>query len=310
MIDLHYAASCLHGGRVISGGVSFRAPGHGPGDASARILPDAEMRNGYAVTSFAGDDALALRDYIDAQCGLPRWEKRSRQERPNPDEMARRERARERQRIAQEAEAKIKAERVARIWREAHSDLSQTMVAKYLTRHRGLILPQSVCGHAIRFHEAGPWEGERVPMMVCALRDIRTDELVGLHRTRLDPATGAKLGRKMLGRAGSAAIKLTPDSEVTMGLALAEGVESALAGMMLGLVPIWALGSVGGIASFPVLSGVEALAICAETGEASDRAVQEVGTRWTEAGREVEVITPRAGSDLNDALRAGGGAWS
>ncbi|MCJ2018026.1 toprim domain-containing protein [Methylobacterium sp. E-065] len=139
-------------------------------------------------------------------------------------------------------------------------------------------------------------------MMLCAYRDIATDEVVGLHRTRLDPMTGEKLGRKMLGRAGGAAIKLTHDSEVTMGLALAEGVESALAGMALGLVPIWAAGSVSGIAAFPVLSGIEALTICAETGAPSEKAVEEVGTRWTEAGREVDVVAPRTGSDLNDAL--------
>ncbi len=71
MLNLHYAASCLPGGRVVSGGVSFRAPGHGPGDMSARILPAPGARNGYTVTSFAGDDPLALRDFIDAQMRPP-----------------------------------------------------------------------------------------------------------------------------------------------------------------------------------------------------------------------------------------------
>jgi hypothetical protein len=87
-----------------------------------------------------------------------------------------------------------------------------------------------------------------------------------------------------------------------MGLALAEGVESALAGMALGLVPMWATGSVGGIAAFPVLSGIEALTIYAETGAASEKAIEEIGARWSSAGREVDVVVPRAGSDLNDAL--------
>jgi hypothetical protein len=263
------------------------------------------MRNGYIVTSFAGDDPLALRDFIDAQCGLPRWEERARQERPDPQEVARQERAREQQRIAREAETKIKAERVVRIWREAQTDVSGTLVETYLTRHRGVVLPKTACGYTIRFLKDGPWEGQRVPMMLCAFRDIITDEVVGLHRTRLDSETGAKVGRKMLGRAGGAAIKITPDADVTMGLALAEGVESAIAGMMLGLVPMWATGSVGGIAAFPVLSGIEALTICAETGEASERAVQEVGTRWTDADREVRICRPRCGSDLNDAIKEG-----
>lgn len=304
MLNLHHVASCLPGGRVISGGVSFQGLGHRPGDTSARILPDRDARNGYIVVSFAGDDPLMLRDYVDERCGLPRWEKRARdhEERDNPRELARQERAREQQRLAREAEAKIKAERVRRIWDEAARDPRNSLVETYLKRHRKLDLPEEVCGHAIRFHSAGPWEAERAPMMLCAYRDIHTNEVVGLHRTRLDPDTACKVGRKMLGRAGGAAIKLTADSEVTMGLALAEGVESALAGMALGFVPMWATGSVGGIAAFPVLSGIEALTICAETGIASEKAIEEVGTRWSAAGREVDVVVPRTGSDLNDAL--------
>lgn len=304
MLNLHHAASCLPGGRVISGGVSFQGIGHRSGDMSARLLPDPDARNGYIVTSFAGDDPLVLRDYVDERCGLPRWEERARdrEERVDPREVARQERAREQQRLAREAEAKIKAERVRRIWDEAERDLKGTLVETYLNRHRKLDLPQGVCGHAIRFHPAGPWEAERVPMMLCAYRDIATNEVVGLHRTRLDPETACKVDRMMLGRAKGAAIKLTPDDGVTMGLALAEGVESALAGMALGLVPMWATGSVGGIGAFPVVSGIEALTICAETGAASEKAIEEVGTRWSAAGREVDVVVPRAGSDLNDAL--------
>ncbi|XYD12629.1 toprim domain-containing protein (plasmid) [Methylobacterium sp. NMS12] len=304
MLNLHHAASCLPGGRVISGGVSFQGIGHRSGDTSARLLPDPDARNGYIVVSFAGDDPLMLRDYVDERCGLPRWEDRSRdrEERVDPRELARQERAREQQRLAQEAEAKIKIERVRRIWDEAERDPRGTLVERYLNQHRKLDLPASVCGHAVRYLARGPWEAERVPMMLCSYRDLATNEVVGLHRTRLDPDTACKIGRKMLGRAGGAAIKLTPDAEVTMGLALAEGVESALAGMALGFVPMWATGSVGGIAAFPILSGIEALTICAETGAASEKAIEEVGTRWSAAEREVDVVVPRAGSDLNDAL--------
>jgi hypothetical protein len=312
MLNLQHAASCLPGGRVISGGVSFQGIGHRTGDMSARLLPDPDARNGYIVTSFAGDDPMMLRDYVDERCGLPRWEARARdrEERIDPREVARHERAREQQRLARDAEAAIRAERVRRIWDEAERDPRGTLVERYLNQHRKLDLPASVCGHAVRFHPAGPWEAERVPMMLCAYRDIHTNEATGLHRTRLDPVTAAKVGRKALGRTGGAAIKLTHDSDVTMGLALAEGVESGLAGMALGLVPMWAMGSVGGIAAFPVLSGIEALTVCAETGAASDAAVQQVGERWSGAGRDVDIVAPRTGSDLNDALIAENGAWA
>lgn len=308
MLNLHHAASRLPGGRVVSGGVSFRAPGHGPGDMSARILPNAEMRNGYVVTSFAGDDPLALRDFIDAQCGLSRWGERARQERPDPHEAARQEHAREQQQIAREAEDKIKAERVRAVWQQAERDPRGTLVERYLNEHRKVNLPFDVCGHAIRFHPAGPWEATRVPMMLCAFRDIYTDEVVGLHRTRLDSVTAAEVGRKMLGRAKGAAIKLTHDSEVTMGLVLAEGVETGLAGIMLGLRPMWVTGSVGGIKVFPVLSGIEALTVCAETDDsgANAAAIEQVGTRCAEAGREVLIAVPTVSGDLNDAIRNGG----
>lgn len=307
MMTLQHFASALRG-RVVSGGVSFAPEGHGTGDASGRLFVDPTARNGYRIACLSPkDDPLRTRDYVDRQCGLPRWEpgagSRDVASHIDPQQAAHQDRARERARLTREAEDRTKVERVGRIWDEAEADPRNTLVARYLDEHRHLDLPREVCGHAVRFHPAGPWEGERVPMMLCALRDIHTNEVVGLHRTRLDPITAAKVDRKMLGRAKNTAIKLTDDTEVTMGLHIAEGVESALAGMAIGLIPMWAMGSVGGIASFPLLSGIECLTICAETGEASAAAVEQVGTRWSEAGRELRVCSPRQGSDLNDAIR-------
>ena len=58
----------------------------------------------------------------------------------------------------------------------------------------------------------------------------------------------------MLGVVRLAAAKLAP---VTNTLAVAEGVETALAANMLGYGPAWALGSAGAIASLPVLPSIE-----------------------------------------------------
>jgi putative DNA primase/helicase len=88
-----------------------------------------------------------------------------------------------------------------------------------------------------------------------------------------------------------------------MGLVVGEGIETTLTARQLGFRPAWALGSVGAIAAFSVLSGIEALTILAEAGKPSADAVQICGQRWSEAGREVIVVSPRMGADINDALR-------
>jgi putative DNA primase/helicase len=72
---------------------------------------------------------------------------------------------------------------------------------------------------------------------------------------------------------------------------------------MLGIRPAWALGSVGGIAYFPVLPDVNALRIIGENDQASLDNVDVCGSRWQAAGRRVRVIKPLLGcKDLNDAL--------
>ena len=73
--------------------------------------------------------------------------------------------------------------------------------------------------------------------------------------------------------------------------------------MDAGYRPVWATGSAGGIAKFPVLSGIDALTVLGETNDngANERAVKEVAARWHLAKREVFVIEMLTGDDLNDA---------
>ena len=88
-----------------------------------------------------------------------------------------------------------------------------------------------------------------------------------------------------------------------MGLAIGEGIETVMQGRQLGFRPGWALGSAGGIKAFPVLGGIECLTIHAERDDTNARAVETCAARWHRAGREVVIIEPRSGSDLNDAMR-------
>ena len=175
---------------------------------------------------------------------------------------------------------------------------------------RGLALPWQVAGEALRYHPRCPWRDEataqtiRAPAMVAAMRSMVDEAITGVHRTRLTP-DGRKVDRRMLGKAARAAIMLCPWSALGGGLAVAEGIETALAGWQLGWSNVWAMGSVGAIASLPVLPFFDSLTIMAETGDsgASRRAVDTVGARWHAAGREVLIVSPACSGDLNDAIR-------
>jgi putative DNA primase/helicase len=189
------------------------------------------------------------------------------------------------------------------LWDEA-GPLAGTPADRYLIETRNLVLPQDISPRVLRFHPACPFgEGVRHPCLLALYRDIVTDAPRAIMRTALTP-DARKLDRKALGPVHGAAIKLSDDADVTMGLIIGEGLETTIAAMVFGLAPAWALGSAGGIAKFPVLSGIEALTILAETddGGANERAIEECCNRWTAAGREVVGVTSMIGGDANDAL--------
>jgi hypothetical protein len=110
----------------------------------------------------------------------------------------------------------------------------------------------------------------------------------------------------MLGDATQAVIKLDPNEAVTRGLCLGEGIETTQAGRMLALRPAWATGSVSTLGVFPVLPAVETLTLFGESDKrgANARAVEQVGTAWGAAGKEVLIVKPDVG-DIDDARRAG-----
>jgi putative DNA primase/helicase len=118
--------------------------------------------------------------------------------------------------------------------------------------------------------------------------------------------TGDKIGRMALGPKTGAAIKLSADEDVTMGLTIGEGLETVLSAMQLGFSPAWALGDASNVRNFPVLSGLESLTIIVDNDESGtgQRAAFECSSRWTSAGREVfRVIPDRCGEDINDIVQ-------
>ena len=185
---------------------------------------------------------------------------------------------------------------------------SNTLVDTYLSR-RGLKLTDALADHVIRFNGACPWGRDaygktvRVPAMIVAMRSIATDEITAIHRTRLSE-DAEKIGRRMLGQASDAAVKLDADESVTDRLTIGEGIETCMTAQQIGLTPTWALGSADAIEDFPVLDGVELLQILGERDPTSERVRTACATRWREAGRKVVLNHSKVGKDLNDGLQA------
>jgi Toprim domain len=294
MLDPRGVARAL-GGDVTWRNILVPGPGHSRADRSLSILIDPDARDGFIVHSFAGDDPIASRDYVKAALGLEAQSRRS--WRPNPSRVRRRTPARS---------SAENTPRALEIFAEA-GPIPGTIAMTYFAS-RGIagniveLLPD--LHEVVRFHPRCPYGPGEHPCIVALLRDVVTSRPCGIHRTLLD-SSGRKLDRKMLGRAKYAAIKLDHAENVTLGLHVGEGLETCLAARLAGFAPVWALGSAGAIAVFPVLPGIEAITILGEVGDNGEnhRAAQTCATRWIDAEREAFVVRPLVGDDLNDVWR-------
>lgn len=183
------------------------------------------------------------------------------------------------------------SERAEAIWRRTQP-LRGTVGEAYL-RHRGCVIPPP--DSDVRFLHG---KDDYPPSLCARVTDILTGRPISLHFTRLAPDGRGKAntGRDKLLLAGhrkaGGIIKVWPDEVVTHGLALAEGIETCCAIAHVH-TPTWATVDAGGLATFPVLSGIEALTIYADHDDAGMRAAAQCARRWREAGREVRVIRCR-----------------
>ncbi|HTR12644.1 MAG TPA: CHC2 zinc finger domain-containing protein [Roseiarcus sp.] len=98
-----------------------------------------------------------------------------------------------------------------------------------------------------------PLHGQRLGCIIGIMSDATTAEPTGaISRTYLAP-DGTKVGKAKTLGAPRGIIRLSPDDTVEGGLFIAEGLETALSGMAIGLRPMWACGDCGLMASFPYL---------------------------------------------------------
>jgi putative DNA primase/helicase len=263
--------------------VSAPGPGHSTKDRSLSVTFEPKAPDGFVVYSHSKDDWRACRAHVIERLG------------GKIDPVVA---------VAPQARGNENIERARAIWREA-VEIKWSLAAIHLAR-RCLSLDDSRDWHGVlRFHPACPFGKDLAPAMIALMRDAVSNEPCGVQRTRLSP-DGKKIDRLMLGRAKGAAIKIDPNSCVTNGLSVAEGLETALSGRAYGFRPAWALGSAEAIAAFPVLAGVERLNIFGEIDETktNERSGYECAERWILARREVHVLWPKTGKDLNDEWRA------
>ena len=289
MMALREAARLL-GGNVQAGKISCPGPDHSKADRSLTVWLSDTSPEGFACHSFAGDDIRCCRDHVRTRLNLPERQQPAPQRRqPTP--------------VKQGDDERSRIDWALDIWRNA-VPISGTPASRYL-QSRGLALPASV-EHVLRFHPRLRYEGQFTPALVALFRNITTNQPSGIHRVFLN-ANGTKLDRRMLGQVKNAAIKLDPNENVSLGLHVVEGIETGLAAQQVGYCPVWALGSVGAVAEFPVLAGIEGVVIMDENDAASAWAAFACAKRYRAAGRGAHICRPPKG-DLNDALMPGPGA--
>jgi putative DNA primase/helicase len=205
-----------------------------------------------------------------------------------------------------------------RIWHEA-LDPRGTIAEIYL-RGRGLVLPESCALSLVRYHPRCTKGSDVAPALIALMRNPVTFEPQAINRLFLleDPITGfvSKSSGMMLGGSGAMMITSRHDTfwdclSYCPQLAICEGLETGLALLNAGQRCVWALGSAGAIARFPVIFGVGHLNIFADNDEQNlDTgfvAAMDCSRRWNASSHQSASIhmPTEAGKDFADLFRAG-----
>ncbi len=197
--------------------------------------------------------------------------------------------------VPTKAEAPLEwSDRAERIWR-----ITQPLgrIALAYLQHRGCVIPPD--DGDLRYLPAT----DRHPPTLCArITDALTAQPLSLHFTELQLDGSGRGERRLLAahRKKGGVIRLWPDEAITHGLAVAEGIESALAAGHL-FAPVWVAIDAGNLEYLPVLAGIESLTIFADNDPAGLQAATACGRRWRDAGREVRILRARTpGDDVAD----------
>jgi hypothetical protein len=310
MFDLRELASLL-GGEVSGSQVLVPGPGHTRGDRSLSVRLSRSAPDGFLVFSHAGDRWQDCRDLVRARLGLSSWTGPRR-----PSDASRRQIEPREDDCEQRARSLVKAATYVREMRPVRG----TPGERYLREIRRIdtdavadVLERvDVIGWRPRayFHEPRhPLHSQRLGCIVGVITDPVTAVPTGAtSRTYIDENLRKVCKAKTLG-SPAGLVRLTRDDDVTYGLCLAEGLETALTAMAKGFRPAWSTGSTALMRTFPVLNGIDCLTIIADhdASGAGEEAAREVEARWRRAGREARIFIPESPGDLNDLLQQGRG---
>lgn len=274
-MNLQHAAQLLSG-NAKGNTIRCPGPGHSRNDRSLEVTFNAD--GSFVVRSFAGDDWRECKDYVRSVLGIANDAAPTRTASPPPVKLRKTTRA--------------ASEAILRRWARC-VPIAGTPAETYI-RNRGL----SYHGDALRYCD-------RQNAMAALVTHAETGAVMSVQWTLLDEHA-CQIRRLFIKDKPTldGVVRLSADEDVTHGLAIAEGVETALAAPFR---PIWACLNAGNMARFPILSGIEALTIFADNdaGGAGQRAANACGRRWHDAGREVNItISDTVGNDMADEMEA------
>jgi putative DNA primase/helicase len=146
------------------------------------------------------------------------------------------------------------------------------------------------------------------PALVAVFEDIegRSVGVIRIYLTLFGSKARIESPKRMLsifpGALSGAAVQLyEPDSGE---LAIAEGVETALAVRMLSGLPVWAAGSAAQLAKVKVPASVHTVHVCPDHDEAGLAAGRMLAKRMLAAGKAVRLAVPdESGADWSDISR-------
>ncbi len=275
------------GGTLNARGGIVPGPGHSARDRSVSITDAPGTADGILVYSFAGDDPLAIKDWLRA-LGLLHYRAQLKKT-PQPALGL------------STSDDRGRSTYALSIW-DAAEPAGGTLAEIYL-RSRGITLPPSP---ALRHHPALKHpSGDIWPSMVALVMNGVDGVPVAVHRTFLDrngtgkaPVEPVKL---MLGPCRGGAVRLADPGAVLM---VGEGIETCLAAMQATLHPAWAALSTSGMRSLDLPHDVRDVIILADGDDSGEAAAQACAWRWKQEGRRVRIARPPQGMDFNDMLMA------